>query len=168
MCLLENPSQHLDFLQALDKVLVENYESKSPDIPEVLASNIPMLLKLMSSSRDRAILQFVLSCIFSSNKLHEMLGYTSSTVNNIKSQVSSFLVDMEQNIRISEEQAAEQVTSTIKRLEEMLEEKENTLERKRKRLAEDEEADWMYDIHLKRQKRSILQKSPEFVKKRIA
>lgn len=74
---------------------------------------------------------------------------------------------MEQNISISEEQAAEQVASTIKRLVETLEKQENALERKRKRLAENEE-DWIYGISLKRQRLVDLQKSPEFIKKRIA
>ena len=73
VCLLEKPLEHFQFSQALDKALhktpEEDIQLSLSSIPQVLARQIPNLLKLMSSSRDRAVLQFVLASIYSNDSL---------------------------------------------------------------------------------------------------
>lgn len=96
-----------------------------------------------------------------------MLGYTSSNLNRIKSQVNSFLIQAELCETQSQQQAEEEIASTISRLEEIVEKKETLLERKRKRLAEEEE-DWNYDLQLKKQRVMKLKKRPIGLKRRIA
>ena len=167
MCLLENANQHSDFIKAVDKVISVSDDEIMQFVPEVIAGNIPILLKLMSSSRDRVILQFLLCCCFSNTKLHQLLGYTSSTANSIKTQVDSFLVQAELHETESQQHAEEHIVSTISRLEEIIEKRENLLERKRKRLASEEEEDWDYDLKLKRQRVMNLKNRPATIKKRI-
>ncbi|CAB4034761.1 RNA-directed DNA polymerase from transposon X-element, partial [Paramuricea clavata] len=164
-----NANQHSDFIKAVDKVIsVSDHDEIMQVVPEVIAGNIPILLKLMSSSRDRVILQFLLCCCFSNTKLHQLLGYTSSTANSIKTQVDSFLVQAELHETESQKHAEEHIVSTISRLEEIIEKRENLLERKRKRLAIEEEEDWDYDLKLKRQRVMNLKNRPPTIKKRIA
>jgi hypothetical protein len=148
VCLLENANQHSDFIKAVDKVISVSDDEIMQVVPEVIAGNIPILLKLMSSSRDRVILQSLLCCCFFNTKLHQLLGYTSSTANSIKTQVDSFLVQAELHETESQQHAEEHIVSTISRLEEIIEKRENLLERKRKRLASEEEEDWDYDLKL--------------------
>ena len=107
----------MHLLRALDKNVDVSDEESRPVVPEVLAGNIPTLLKLMSSSRDRVILQFSVCCIFSNTKLHQLLGYTSSNLNRIKSQVNSFLIQAELCETQSHQQAEEEIASIISRLE---------------------------------------------------
>jgi hypothetical protein len=115
VCLLENANQHSDFIKAVDKVISVSDDEIMQFVPEVIAGNIPILLKLMSSSRDRVILQFLLCCCFSNTKLHQLLGYTSSTANSIKTQVDSFLVQAELHETESQQHAEEHIVSTISR-----------------------------------------------------
>ena len=89
-------------------------------------------------------------------------------MNRIKSQVNSFLIQAELCETQSQQQAEEEIASTISRLEEIIEKKETLLERKRKRLAEEEEEeDWNYDLQLKKQRVMKLKKRPIELKRRI-
>lgn len=97
-----------------------------------------------------------------------MLGYTSSHLNRIKSQVNSFLIQAESCETQSQQQAEEEIESTISRLEEIIEKNEALLERKRKRLADEEEEDWNYDLQLKKQRVMKLKKKPIGLNRRIA
>ena len=144
MCLLEKPLEHFKFLQALDQAL-QGREDQPSCIPEALAGQVPTLLKLMSTSRDRAVLQFVLASIYSNSNLHKMLGYVSVTVNAIKEQVCDFLSQVEITQECSMEKSEKAVEIEISKLEKTIIQSEHSLERKRRRLALDEVDDLEYE-----------------------
>lgn len=89
-------------------------------------------------------------------------------MNRIKSQVNSFLIQAELCETQSQQQAEAFIASSISRLEEIIEKNKALLERKRKRLAEQEEEDWNYDLQLKKQPIMKLKKGPIQQKTRIA
>ncbi len=172
MCLPEKPLEHFQFLQALDKALhktpEEDIQLSLSSIPEALARQIPNLLKLMSSSRDRAVLQFVLASIYSNNSLHKMLGYVSVTNNAIRKQVHDFLSQVELAEECSKEKAEKEIEKEITKLEETILQSEHSLERKRKRLAVDEVGDLEYELEIKRQRLTKLRHKPKQMMKRKA
>lgn len=104
MCLLEERLESIQLLQAFDTVLDAPVKEVNR-LPRMLAANISPLMKLLSSSKDRAILQFVLSNIYSNQNLHYMLGYTSSTVQKFTSHVNNFLVQSEEMERKCQDDA---------------------------------------------------------------
>lgn len=167
MCLLEKPLEHFKFLQALDQAL-QGREDQPSCIPEALAGQVPTLLKLMSTSRDRAVLQFVLASIYSNSNLHKMLGYVSVTVNAIKEQVCDFLSQVEITQECSMEKSEKAVEIEISKLEKTIIQSEHSLERKRKRLALDEVDDLEYELEIKRQRVTKLRQKPKQMMKRKA
>lgn len=167
MCLLEKPLEHFKFLQALDQAL-QGGEDQPSCIPEALAGQVPTLLKLMSTSRDRAVLQFVLASIYSNSNLHKMLGYVSVTVNAIKEQVCDFLSQVEITQECSMEKSEKAVEIEISKLEKTIIQSEHSLERKRKRLALDEVDDLEYELEIKRQRLTKLRQKPKQMMKRKA
>ena len=112
----------------------------------------------MSTSCDRAVLQFVLSSIYFNNSLHKMLGYVSVTVNAIRKQVHDFLSQVELEQVTSKEKAEKAVEKEISKLETIIQ-CEHSLERKRKRLAEVEVCDMEYELEIKRQRLTKLHQS---------
>lgn len=61
------------------------------------------------------------------------MGYTSVIVNGIKGEVDNFLIQAELNEECSMQSAESQVAEAVSRLENIIENNENMLERKRKR-----------------------------------
>ncbi len=109
-------------------------------------------MKLMSSSKNRAILQFVLSSIYSNQHLHDVLGYSSSTLNKITSQVNNFIVQSEEMESLYMKDADRGVEDVIIKLEKVIREQECNLQRKRKRLAKEDIEDLDFDIQIKKQR----------------
>jgi hypothetical protein len=137
VCLIEKPLESIQLLRAFDTILDAPVKEIN-SLPRMLATNISPLMKLMSSSKDRAILQFLLSNIYSNQNLHYMLGYTSSTIQKFTSHVNNFLVQ------------SEEMENVISQLEKVIREQENCLERKRKRLATEEIED--FDVQIKKER----------------
>jgi hypothetical protein len=150
--------ESIQLLQAFDTILDAPVKEIN-SLPRTLATNISPLMKLMSSSKDRAILQFVLSNIYSNQNLHYMLGYTSSTIKKLTSHVNDFLVQSEEMEGRCHEDADREVENVISQLEKVIREQENCLERKRKRLATEEIEDLDFDVQIKKQRLERLTRS---------
>lgn len=81
-----------------------------------------------------------------------MLGYTSSTVQKFTSHVNDFLVQSEEMETKCQDDANQQVENVINKLEIVIREQEDKLERKRKRLAKEEKEDLDFEIQIKKQR----------------
>jgi hypothetical protein len=158
--------ESIQLLRAFDTILDAPVKEIN-SLPRMLATNISPLMKLMSSSKDRAILQFVLSNIYSNQNLHYMLGYTSSTIQKFTSHVNNFLVQSEEMEARCHEDADREVENVISQLEKVIREQENCLERKRKRLATEEIEDFDFDVQIKKQRLERLTHS-RLAKKKLA
>lgn len=170
--LLECPLDKAPLCRSLDVVLGCGSENELGDVPHLqpqLASCIPTLFKLMSSAKDRAILTFVLSSIFSTTSLTLTLGLQNSQVTRVKEKLNDILNDVSSAQRLSEEEAQRQIESTISKLEIDLVEKEGQLNSKRPRLAEEEIEVRSFQLETKRKRLHRLQGSSKHViKKRLS
>lgn len=140
LMLLECPLDKAPLCRSLDVFLgcgSENELGGNPHLQPQLASCIPTFFKLMSSAKDRAILTFVLSSIFSTTSLTLTFGLQNSQVTRVKEKLNDILNDVDSAQKLSEEEAQRQIESTISKLEIDLE-KEGQLNSKRPRLAEEE------------------------------
>lgn len=88
VCLYEKPIDSTYFCHSIDQVLEEEH---SQEIPPILLGNMRMILSLMSSAKDKAILQFVLGTIYSSSQLRYAFGYSSSCINRNNEAVRDFI-----------------------------------------------------------------------------
>ena len=116
----------------------------------------------MSSSKDRAILQFVLSNIYSNQNLQSILVYTSSTIHKVTSLVQSD----EKEIQCHED-ADREVENVINKLERVITDQEDCLESKRKRLTMHEIEDIDFDVQSKKKSLGKL-KSSRIPRKKLA
>ena len=131
--LLECPLDKALLCRSLDVVLgcgSENELGGAPHLQPQLASCIPTLFKLMSSTKDRAIFTFVLSSIFSTTSLTLTLGLQNSQVTRVKEKLNDILNDVDSAQKLSEEEAQRQIEKTISTLEIDLVEKKGQLNSK--------------------------------------
>lgn len=78
VCLHEKPTNATELCCCLDQVLEDG---QTQEIPPMLLANIKSIVSLMSSAKDRALLQFVLSTIYSGSQLRYAFGYSSLCIN---------------------------------------------------------------------------------------
>ena len=92
--LLELPLDNMSLCRSLDLVLnrhsPSNEEHAGERFETELAPHVSPLMKLMSSSKDRAILTFVLSSMFSSTQQAMVLGLQNQRTEKLKRTIENF------------------------------------------------------------------------------
>lgn len=169
--LLEMPLNNIPLCRNLDKVLAprtSNKEHVDERLLLDLASHMPTLMKLMSSSKDRAILIFLLSTLFSSTHLALTMGMQNQHTEKMKHTVEKFLNEADIKQKQTEEEAERQLESLIARLQIDIDRSDTELNVKRARLHDEEVETRNFDLKMKRKRLGRLQgKSKNDVKKRI-
>lgn len=171
--LLELPLNNMSLCRSLDHVLNRH----SPSIDEhagerfetELAAHFSTLMKLLSSSKDRAILTFVLSSMFSSTQLALILGLQNQRTEKLKRTIENFLSEVDKNEEQAESEAQSRLEALISRLQTDLNRCEKEITIKRARLHDEEVENRNFDIEMKRERLRRLQgRSKKDVKKRIS
>ena len=138
--LLDLPLDNITCCHSLELVLAaaSKQDHSGAIFPTELASCIPMVMKLMSTSKDRAILVFVLSSICSSTKLALTLGMQHQRSQKIKQKVDGFLNEVSKKEEETDVEAQSVMENIISRLQVELEKDINDLNMKRARLHDEE------------------------------
>lgn len=145
-----------------------NEEHTDEHFKTELAAHILTLMKLMSSSKDRAILTFVLSSKFSSTQLALILGLQNQRTEKLRGTVETFLSEVDKNQEQTESEAQSRLEALISRLQTDLNRCEREINIKRAWL-HDEVESRNFDIEMKRERLRRLQgRSKKDVKKRIS
>ena len=151
---LEQPMNNISLCRSLDIVLrnfdtaTEKSEDASDRFRTRIAGCIPSSMKLMLTSKDRAILTFVLSSIFSPTSL--ALGMRTQITQGMVVKVNNFLSEMDNKHVQVELEAEKHIDNLICTLETELESSLNELIRKPARLHEDECESRMFVTSAKR------------------
>ena len=161
VCLLEKSASHADSLCHLDRIL--SGESSGTYLSDEQARDVPPLLELLSTARDRTILQYVLASIFNKNSLHMMLGYTSSMIDNTKTQVGGLLREAETIREGLTKKVDNELSSIATKLKECIEKEEASLQRKRKTLSKEEEEDLQFEVDNKKRHLMKIKSKPKHV-----
>lgn len=166
---------NISLCRSLDIVLrnfdtaTEKSEDASDRFRTRIAGCIPSLMKLMSTSKDRAILTFVLCSIFSPTSLALTLGMRTQITQGMMVKVNNFLSEMDNKQVQVELEAEKHIDNLICTLETELESGLNELTRKRARLHEDECESRMFVTSAKRARLDRLKGTARnSVKKRVA
>lgn len=171
--LLELPLDNMSLCRSLDLVLNSHSPSNKGHAEErfetELAAHISTLMRLMSSSKDRAILIFVLSSMFSSTQLALMLGLQNQRTEKLKRTIEKFLSEVDKNQEQTESEAQSRLEALISRLQTDVNKCESEINIKRARLCDEEVGSREFDIKMKRERLTRLQgRSKKDVKKRIS
>ena len=105
----------LDFV--LNRHSPSNEEHAGERFETELVLHISTLMKLMSSSKDRAILTFVLSSMFSSTQLALTLGLQNQRTEILKRTIENFLSEVDRNQEQTEREAQCRLEALISRLQ---------------------------------------------------
>ena len=112
---------NMSLCRSLDLVLnrhgPSNEEHAGERFKTELAAHISTLMKLMSSSKDRAILTFVLSSMFSSTQLALILGLQNQRTQKLKGTIEKFLSKVDKNQEQTESEAQSRLEILISRLQ---------------------------------------------------
>ena len=134
--------------------MLDTDEQETLEIPSAISGYLKTIMNLMSSAKDRAILQFVLGAIYSNSQLRYAFGYTSKTANAISKEVQDFIrqaeIETSRSTCLSESES--EFSETITKLANSIEKCESMLERKRKRLCEEEIDEREFDIGNKKRR----------------
>ena len=150
VCLYEKPIDSTRFCHSIDQVLEEEH---SQEIPTILLANLKMILSLMSSAKDKAILQFVLGTIYSSNQLRYAFGYSSLCINKNNETVRDFINKAEIEVEKSKKVSEDEFSELIRKLSENIAKNECELEKKKYRLSVGEIHDREFEINNMKERR---------------
>lgn len=170
---LKLPLNNMSLCRSLDLFLnrhsPSNEEHTGEHFKTELAAHISTLMKLMSSSKDRAILTFVLSSKFSSTQLALILGLQNQRTEKLRGTVETFFSEVDKNQEQTESEAQSRLEALISRLQTDLNRCEREINIKRARLHDEEVESINFDIEMKRETLRRLQgRSKKDVKKRIS
>ena len=170
---LKLPLNNMSLCRSLDLALnrhsLSNEEHTGEHFKTELAAHISTLMKLMSSSKDRAILTFVLSSKFSSTQLALILGLQNQRTEKLRGTVETFLSEVDKNQEQTESEAQSRLEALISRLQTDLNRCEREINIKRAWLHDEEVESRNFDIEMKRERLRRLQgRSKKDVKKRIS
>ena len=152
--LQDRPLNHVVLAQSLDLILDASKESlhAGSALKEDVFTYIPDIMKLLSTSKDRAILTFVLSTIFSPSKLALALGLQFQRTQNLKQKVEEFLNQMTETTERLEEEAEKHIKDLISRLQHELVKDSGELDLKRARLHKEEVEEQQFEIDMKKRR----------------
>lgn len=158
---------HIPLWKSIDRVLDADEKIFPMEIPLVISSNLRTIMNLMSSAKDRAILQFVLGAIYSNTQLR--IAFGCKNTNEIRREVQEFITQSEVEANRSKCLSEEEFSKMITKLTHSIENSEGLLERKRKRLSEEEIDDREFDIaNKKRRLNDMHQRTIKRVKLQLA
>ena len=166
VCLQDKPLDILPLWQNIDKVL--DSEQESPEIPLALSGNWKIIMNLMSSAKDRTILQFVLGVIYSNTQLRFMFGYSSKTANKMNREVQEFISQSHIKAHESECLSEEEFSAKIIKLTNSIQRSEGLLKRKRRNLSVEEVNDKEFYIDIKKRRLNSMRHRAAHVKKQFA
>ena len=118
-------------------------------IPTDVAASIPTLMKLVSSTKDRAISTYVLAKLASPTKLSVTPGMQQQRLKKIVDTISSFANEVEDRDKEADAEAESYLENLIPKLETDLKRGESLLNQKRWRLDKDEIVSREFDIENK-------------------
>lgn len=148
--------------------MLDTDEQETLEIPSAISAYLKTIMNLMSSAKDRAILQFVLGAIYSNSQLRYAFGYTSKTANAISKEVQDFITQAEIETSRSTSLSESEFSETITKLANSIEKCESMLERKRKRLCEEEIDEREFDIGNKKRRLNDMHQNAKHFKSQFA
>ena len=110
------------------------------------------LMSLASTNKDRYLLVYILSRMFSKTGLKHCLDLNPDFVDKVQEQVQTLLWSIPDKIGEFEADAKKQVEQTVSNLKQVINEKTEILTKRRKRLSENLISDCEYEIANKKQK----------------
>ena len=152
----------LPLWQSIDKVL--DTEQESQEIPLALSGNWKTIINLMSSAKDRTILQFVLGVIYSHTQLRFMFGYSSKTANKMNREVQEFISQSRIKAQECECLSEEEFSTKNMKLTNSIHKSEGLLKRKRRNLSVEHVNDREFDIDMKKRRLVSMQHRATHVK----
>jgi hypothetical protein len=116
------------------------------------------LMSLASTNKDRYLLVYILSRMFSKTGLKNCLDLNPDFVDKVEGQVETLLWSVPDKIGEFEADAKKHVEETLSNLKQVINEKTEILNKRKKRLSENLILDYEYEIANKKQKLDTLQK----------
>lgn len=171
LLLLERPLDNILLLRCLDDIINDStgkaHETLFPN--HTLCSSVPHLMKLLSTSRDKGVVIFLLSSIFSARALRIAFGFREHIVSKAVEDIQSFVEALENQEHCISNEAENLLNLTVSRLEEAI----NLIDRREvksplKRDIEESEDDMEFEISDKRARLQHLKTNKVAVKKRMA
>ena len=124
-------------------------------------------MQLLSANRDRSIIIYIFTQLFSSTSLSSHLGLSGTMQRQTVSYLKLFIECVDSKLSTFEQDADESIQSQIKDLQAKLEKEINILENKRDRLSHDLIEDKEFDISNKRQWLEKLKQNPNKMRKQM-
>ena len=142
-------NNNLNLCRSFDHVLAHT-DHDNTLIPTDVAASIPTLMKLVSSTKDRAISTYVLAKLVSPTKLSVTPGMQRQRLKKIVDTISSFANEVEDRDKEADAEAESYLENLIAKLETAnLQRGESLLSQKRSRLGKDEIDSREFDIENK-------------------
>ena len=169
LLLLQRPLDNLNVCRCLDEIIESvTTETCDREIPSVsLCSAAPYLLKLLSTSRDRAIVVFILTSIYSGRTLKSVFGLNEKVVASAQRDTQEFLTIIEEKQTLFDKEAENYLEKKLCELGKSVEAAEATLKRKRHRLDDGEIDNKEFEIANKKKRIDYVKSHMKGVKKRV-
>ena len=169
LLLLQRPLDNLNVCRCLDEIIESvTTETCDREFPSVsLCSAAPYLLKLLSTSRDRAIVVFILTSIYSGRTLKSVFGLNEKVVASAQRDTQEFLTIIEEKQTLFDKEAENYLEKKLCELGKSVEAAEATLKRKRHRLDDGEIDNKEFEIANKKKRIDYVKSHMKGVKKRV-
>ena len=167
LLLLQRPLDNFNVCRCLDEIIESvTTETCDREFPSVsLCSAAPYLLKLLSTSRDIAIVVFIL--IYSGRTLKSVFGLNKKVVASTQRDTQEFLTIIEENQTLFDKEAENYLEKKLCELGKSVEAAEATLKRKRHRLDDGEIDNKEFEIANKKKRIDYVKSHMKGVKKRV-
>ena len=153
--LIEKPVGSIALCKGINTIL-EDLRGEETGIPKhsliLLASLFPVLKKMLTSSKDLAIIYFILSLLLSRTLMNQYLGTNESFSSRLHKETLEMTKEAEKKEVEAEGIVHKYVEELIKKLSNDLEQGQETIERKRKRCDPDEISDLEFEMENKRRR----------------
>ena len=153
--LIEKPVGSIALCKGINTIL-EDLRGEETGIPKhsliLLASLFPVLKKMLTSSKDLAIIYFILSLLLSRTLMNQYLGTNESFSSRLHKETLEMTKEAEKKEVEAEGIVDKYVEELIKKLSNDLEQGQETIERKRKRCDPDEISDLEFEMENKRRR----------------
>ena len=152
--LIERAIDNIDLCRGIDFLLEESItETRDAGIQKqsllLLASLIPMLRKLLSSSMDFAIVYCILSLLLSKTTIKMFMGVNEVFAGRMYDETVKLAQEVEQKDQEATEQAEKNLHDLISKISKEIEKDTDKLERKRKRCDPDVLHDLEFELQNK-------------------
>ena len=157
------------YAKGIDMMLGKLLESR--DLSEKLLSQLSPYfsnaMQLLSTNKDRSIVIFILTQIFSSTSLTNHLGISGILQRTSASQIKPFVELVDSKLSSLKEEVDLSINNQIKDLKVKIDQQQDILNKKRDRLPDDLIEDREFEISVKQQRLERLQSNTSQMKKQI-